>query len=204
MEGISMVDKEFLKDLYKKNPVSGNYIIEVALERYNDVFNGWDNAPFEKRDINPALQSFLESSASHIPFKYNIDICFCTSNHLLDKEKEKQIVSEIRTHYYFSLEKQRKILKHSYKRTTFYVFASLILLFTAFFMEKYLNDRVVDRIVFEGLNIGGWVFMWEAISFYFFKKSVISNKVKECKRFINASIYFKNCSNSERKHNQVR
>jgi hypothetical protein len=194
-----MDDKEFLRDMYKKNPMNGNFIIEVALERYNDVFNDWDNAPFEKRDINPALQSFLESSASHIPYKYNIDICFCTSNHFTDKEKEKQIVSEIRTHYYFCLEKQRKILKHSYKRTVFYVLASFMLLFTAFFMEKFLNNGVFDRIMFEGLNIGGWVFMWEAISFYFFKKTSLSNKIKECKRFINSSIYFKNCINQDKK-----
>jgi hypothetical protein len=199
-----MINKDYLKDLYKKDPLSGNYIIEVALEKYSDVFNSWDNAPFEKKDINPALQAFLENSSSHIPFKFNIDICFCTSNHIADKEKEKQIINEIRTHYYFCLSNQRNILKHSYKRTIFYAFASLILMSAAFFMEKFSKYNVIDKIVFEGLNIGGWVFMWEATSFYFYRKSRLSYKVKECKRFIKAPIYFKNCKTSERKQSQIR
>jgi hypothetical protein len=191
MKGKSMKNNDFLKRLYKCNPINGNYIIEVALEKYSDVFNGWDNAPFEKKDLNPSLQSFLESSSSHIPYKYNIDLYFYAPKEIQDKAKEKQITSEIRSHYCFCLDNQRKILYHSYKRTVCYAIASFTILFIGFFSEKLLHDDVFDRIIFEGLNIGGWVFLWEALSFFFFKKGRISYKIKECKRFLNCSIYFK-------------
>jgi hypothetical protein len=191
MEGTAMKKNSYWQKMYKKSPITGNYIIEVSLNNYESILNDWDNAPFEKRNINCDLELFLESSSSHIPVKYGIDICFYVSKNVENKEKEKLVVSEIKTHYCFCLNNLENKLRQLYKKTFVYIAVSFILLLVAFLLESFMDGRVFYKIMFEGLNIGGWVFLWEAISLFFFKRSKISGKIKEYNRFLNANIFFK-------------
>lgn len=49
---------DYLKKIYEKNTNTGNYIIEVSLNKYTDIFNDWDNSPLPKRDLDPDLDFF--------------------------------------------------------------------------------------------------------------------------------------------------
>lgn len=76
---------DYLQKIYDKNPVTGNYIIEVALDKYTDVFNDWDHASYKKRDMDPDLAYFLEDCADDIPSKHKFDICFYVPKEVKDK-----------------------------------------------------------------------------------------------------------------------
>ncbi|WP_415578633.1 hypothetical protein [Hathewaya histolytica] len=41
------------------------------------------------------------------------------------------------------------------------------------------------------MNVGGWIFLWEALSLVFINRSDSVTNTKKYKRFLNAKIYFK-------------
>ena len=65
--------KNYLKQIYKMNPDTKAYIIEVSLIDYNEIFNGWDPSPIKRRDLDPDLISF-----GRMRFRYSSGISFGT------------------------------------------------------------------------------------------------------------------------------
>ena len=59
--------KSLLEKIYEQNPHNGNYIIELSLVNYADIFNEWDHAPMRRKDIDPDLLRFLDDSIDDIP-----------------------------------------------------------------------------------------------------------------------------------------
>ena len=45
-------DRDGLGKFYQVDPATGAFLVEVALDRYEDVFNEWDPAPYKRRDLD--------------------------------------------------------------------------------------------------------------------------------------------------------
>jgi hypothetical protein len=56
------------------------------------------------------------------------------------------------------------------ERSLYFVGISFVLLPVASFMSNLDLKNIFLQIIDEGIFIGGWVFMWEAISSYSIKK----------------------------------
>jgi hypothetical protein len=182
---------DYLNKIYEKNLDTGNFIIPVSLDKYNDIFNDWDSAPFKKRDIDPDLARFLEDCADDIPVKYGIDVVFHVSNQQKDETREQMLVSIFRTYYSFYYVGQMKVLKRSYRSIAQYVITAFVFLTFIYMSRNFERERVfLSTILMSGIEIGAWVFLWEAISF-FFKKGDITDKIKKYKRFSECNIFFK-------------
>lgn len=181
----------YLNKIYEIDDKTGNYIIEISLDKYTDVFNDWDNASFKKRDIDPDLVFFLENCSEDIPLKYGIDIVFYLPKEIQDKNKEKVIASGIKTYYSFYNHTERKLLKESYRKYLVYIIISFIFLALSYMMANFAKTEIVYVTLSQGVNIGGWVFLWEAISFVFFKRRTKIYDIKTYERLSGAKIYFK-------------
>ncbi|QCX33514.1 hypothetical protein FDN13_07220 [Caloramator sp. E03] len=182
---------DYLKKIYEKNPNTGNYIIEVSLNKYTDIFNDWDNAPFQKRDLDPDLDFFLRSCSYDIPFKHNIEICFYISNEVRNEEAERLISLKLKNYYSLYLRGELRLLKQSYRRTILFTMISFFLLFSALVLEKQFKSNIFLNTALEGFNIGGWVLLWEAISFFISKRKDIINEINVFDRFAHCDVYFK-------------
>ena len=66
--------KSILDKLYSYDKKNNAYIIEVSLDKYEDIYNEWDPTPFRRRDIEPEFMDYLLDSSYDIPYKYNLDI----------------------------------------------------------------------------------------------------------------------------------
>ena len=180
-----------LEKIYQKNPVNGNYIIELSLDDYADIFNEWDHAPLRRKDIDPDLLRFLDESIDDIPMKNGIDICCYFSEQVRDAEREKQITSWFRTFYAFYIELEQKKIRKMIRK------AMVCLLISAvFFISSYLGGRLTGNsmggyILSEIVVVGGWVFMWEAITFLTFERSEINHLIKNYRRFATAALSFR-------------
>jgi hypothetical protein len=64
------------EEIYEREQATNAFIIATATERYTDIFNELDPAPFKKRDINQDLRVFLEDWPADIPLKYNVILQF--------------------------------------------------------------------------------------------------------------------------------
>lgn len=186
-----IVKGDYLQKIYERNPQTGNYIIPVSLDKYTDIFNDWDNAPFRKRDMDPDLAHFLEDCSEDIPLKYKIDIVFYILKQQRDESREKMLISSFRTYYSFYHASEERVLNKTYKKVFRYMTVSFAFLSALFFARSIDRRSLFLNTFLQGMEIGAWVFLWEAISIFFFQKGKINDTIKKYKRFIDCNIYFK-------------
>jgi len=75
------------------------------------------------------------------------------------------------------------------QKNAFYLLASFLLLL-AYSLRPLFVDSIVFTTLVDGVSIGGWVFLWAAISNFVFKSRDARDKFKQYKRFSGASIRF--------------
>ncbi len=177
--------------IYRKYNDTDRYMVEVALDSYEDIFNEWDPAPFKRRDVHPALVAFFEECSSEISLKHPLAVVFYLPKSELDTEKQEQCASGLRNYFAFSVHVLDKQLMRSHKHSLRNSLIGVLFLFTAVYFDKSFDQTLFRSLFGQGLFIGGWVFVWEALSTFAFKDNSIRYKIKEWQRYLDAPIVFK-------------
>ncbi|NLY54050.1 MAG: hypothetical protein GX060_05470 [Firmicutes bacterium] len=185
-----MKNEPSVSSLYERNPNTGNYIIEIALDKYGDVFNEWDHASYRKRDMDPELAFFLEESSNEIPMRYGLDLVFYLPRQEMDVAKESVITAVVKNYYQFYAGMERKALRKAYRQMINYIVAALALL-TSTYVFSIWQETFFLAILSEGLSVGSWFFLWEAISFLIFERNEEREKIKTYERLARANIFFR-------------
>lgn len=183
--------KSTQENLYRENPANGNIIIDIALDDYMDFFHEWDNAAFRKRDIHPELAEFLDICSEDIPIRKHLEIHFCVKNEALDAAKEKQIRASYHNFYQFLNRVESKKINRVFERALMLFLIALFLISVRVVLGSRLVGEIWPNVLLEGLLIGGWVFMWEALHMAFFESREPLRRNREIKRFLNAELVFK-------------
>ncbi|AFG38721.1 hypothetical protein [Spirochaeta africana] len=184
-----MKSSEYLQKLFARNPETGGYVIEILLEKYRYVFNEWDSSYFQRRELDPDLIQYLESCATEIPRKHRLELLFTVSENQ-DPDKERLLSSSMRNAFRFNIVLQKKLLARIYRRALMYVILSCGFLLSAVLLEPRADEMVYIRAALEGLFIGGWVFLWEAISQISFNRATHADRIREYKRMLQADFRF--------------
>lgn len=179
-----------LKQFYRMNDENTHFIIEVSADSYSEIFNGWDPSPMKKRDLDPDMMEFIVDSSEDIPPKFPIELHFYLPLSEQDEEKESLSIAGIRNNFQSSIMYLKKELGQNRRKTFEYVILSVIFLLFAYFLGRFSLDHVLLKILYEGLFVGGWVFLWEAFSIIFFSDQEISRKLKHYYRFLDSPIQF--------------
>jgi hypothetical protein len=180
-----------LEKIYERDPATNSFIIAVAIDDYTDIFNELDPAPFKNRDLNHDLRVYLEDSSVDIPLKHNIILQFNVLNERQDLKREERITFGLKTYFSFVQRQLEREISGSYQKGVFYVGIAFVLLFAAYFLRMVGAQDIITSTALEGITIGGWVFLWEAISTFAFKKRDTRSKSKHYKRFMGATVRFK-------------
>ncbi|XPM57997.2 MAG: hypothetical protein EDM05_009505 [Leptolyngbya sp. IPPAS B-1204] len=53
---------------------------------------------------------------------------------------------------------------------------------------------MLTSLLAEGIFIGGWVFLWEAVSLFFFTDLELYERYRAYKRLLNAPVFFREVS----------
>jgi hypothetical protein len=179
-----------LERIYERDSATGAFIINVALDIYPDVFNELDSAPWRRRDLDHDLRIYLEESSSDIPLKVDIILRFDVSQETQDAQKEERIKLGLRTYFAFVRNSLQREIRGSYERSGLYVLASFLLLFTSYSLQAQVTGNIVFTTLVDGVSIGGWVFLWEAISTFAFRSRGAREKYLQYKRLSTAPIEF--------------
>lgn len=185
-----------LEKIYEKDPSTGSFIIAVAIDNYADIFNELDPSPFKNRDLNNELRIYLEDSSADIPLKYDIILQFNILTEVQEPKREERIAFGLKTYFSFIERQLQREIQGAYQKGLFYVGVAFILLFVAYFLGSLSAHDVVTTTALEGITIGGWVFLWEAISTFAFKNRGIRTRSNHYKRFMAAPIRFKFTANT--------
>jgi hypothetical protein len=179
-----------LEKLYECEEDTGEYILSIALERYRDVFNELDSSPWRRKDIDIDLRVFFEESSTDIPLKYGIILQFNVEKDKQDLEKEEHIKAGLKNYFSFVMNSMAAQIKSSYQKSGLYVLAALSMLFASITINSVIEANVAVGTLAEVISIGGWIFLWEAVSTYAFTSREPREKFHHYKRFSNSPIRF--------------
>ncbi len=93
----------FLDQFYTVDPESGDYIVEIALNDYDDIFNSWDSSVYNIRDLDSSLKSFLVDCAYDIDDNKKIILRFNMQDEKKDHVMEKNIEKGIRNYFAYCI-----------------------------------------------------------------------------------------------------
>ncbi len=179
------------KELYRLDTKTGAYIIEIALDKYSDIFCEWDPAPYKLRDIDPDLELYLEGCSDDIPFRYPLIVSFTIPKGIREEKIERQARKGLRNGFKFKIYFINKDIAQTNARTLLFILVGFAFLWVATIFPKQLTASVFPSILVEGIFIGGWVFLWEAITLLLFTTSGLYHKSRIYKRLLNSTIVFR-------------
>lgn len=184
--------KNSLINYYNINKDNSAYIIEISLDNYAELFNGWDASSLKRRDLEPELLDYLEQSGSEIPLTNKVELYLYLPEKLRNEEKEIRSKTGIINNFNVVLFFINKSLKKIYRQILTNIIMSCMFLIAAYLLRNTIKlDGIFSTILVEGLYIGGWFLLWEAFSLFFFNSYEIRQRKKIFLRFIDMKIYFK-------------
>jgi hypothetical protein len=179
-----------LDSIYEKDSGNGNYVVEITVETYDDIFKSSGSCILKKKDLNTDVREFIYDCSFDIPLRENIELCFRINGQERDSEREEAIIKGFRNYFNFYKDFYQKLLGRSYSRIIKYIIASLVLLVCGVLAEENMVDGILSSTIAEGLNIGGWVFLWEAITFLLDGRREIIDEMRKFQRFTRSPIIF--------------
>lgn len=185
--------KALLKTLYDFDETDQSYILRLSVNNYTDIFLTLDNYPIRKRDIHPGVTNYLEDCSFDIPLSRNIKIEFRIRNELRNPDLEERTRKGIRNYFLYQLELIRRNINENIGKSLIYLITFFTLISITFLLEsiQYPINRVFFRTILEGLSIGSWVFLWEAIAVLAFKNRKFRHLRKVYQRLSNTHLIFK-------------
>lgn len=180
-----------LKQFYTIDPYNGEYIIEIGIDDYKDIFNSWDSSSYTIRDLDTSLKDFLVKCSKDISIKHKVILRFNLATKKRDMAMEKLLEQGIRNYFLYSLYNIKNELTINTKRSIYYLLTSIIFVVLSFYFQSTKSDSIFEEILLLSISIGSWIFLWEAFSIVFLQRKEILKKRKQYKRLLHSPIIFK-------------
>ncbi len=147
-----------LKKIYKYDENEKQFIVEISLDYYQELFNAWDAAPIRKKDLDPELVAYLEDVGEDIPLKEKIVIVFIMPSSALNKKTE-HISKQVFTNYFsYLIHLDKREMKKLVKQSLFYLLTGFLFIVIAYLIP--VQNTLLTEVLSEGMFIVGWVFIW--------------------------------------------
>lgn len=190
MRSKTVKSDSLFSQFYNFDESTNRYMIEIALDEYTDIFNEWHPAPFKRRQIDPDLYVYLEGSCEEIPSNYPIELYFSIPKQIYNQHRETEVRSALKNCFTFKIYFLKRQIKKINIRMLRYAFIGLVLLWFGSIFPTQYSETILINLVTDGIVIGGWVFLWEAVSLFFFTNRELSHQYFIYRRLLNAPIIF--------------
>ncbi|RCW54209.1 MULTISPECIES: hypothetical protein [Halanaerobium] len=184
-------DEYQLRYIYHTNQHNNAYLVELNLDNYDDLFNSWDGSALDRKELDPELSHFLERASYELPLKEKVELCFYLPEDKQDEGVEADSRATIKNNFRMNLFFIDQDLKNNNKKIMTYIVMGLLFLITAYLIPENKDLSLLISLLMEGLFVGGWVFLWEAFSIFFFGSRELKEKKKRYLRYLNSDIVFK-------------
>src|SRR6056297_2755985 len=179
-----------LRYIYHTNQYNNAYLIELNLDNYDDLFNSWDGSELDRKELDPELSHFLERASYELPLKDKVELCFYLPENEKDEKMEADSRATIKNNFRMRQFFINQELKHNNKKTVTYIIMGILFLITAYLIPENKDLSLLVSLLMEGLFVGGWVFLWEAFSIFFFGSRELKDKKKRYYRYLDSDIVF--------------
>ena len=181
---------ELLSKVYDRNERANSFIVKASITQYTDIFNDLDPSPLRKRDLDQDFIAYLVDCSLDIPLKYRLELHIECPKEIEDRTKEERAKAGISTYCNLSMLTTREELKNSYRKAVGYAVIFIALVTIAFAFGPSFERHVITETLREGIFIGGWVFLWEAIAIVFITNKKTITEYRRFKRLEEAAVEF--------------
>ena len=182
--------KQYLETIYPYNENDNSYYIELSLNDYDELFNGWDASPLKRRDLEPELLDYLEEACYDIPSRSKMEIHCIMNDKSKDKQKEVKSLDSFKYNFIMTEHFINKQINRNVRKIVIYVLLSAFFLTFAYMMPKLHDLDILFSILVEGLFIGGWVMLWEVFTLFFFDGYELRVRKRHINRLKSSTIKF--------------
>lgn len=183
--------KSYLNQIYKYDDTDKTYVVEVSLETYHELFNGWDASPTRKKDLDSELLDFIETAAYDIPMKQQVKLSFAIPLEEKDDKLEASSKTAIHNNFKMIIHFINKQLNLNNRKILTYITLSFTFITLAYIMVSFYEDSLTFNILREGFFIGGWFLLWESFSLFFFDSYEVRQRRKRFQRYLDSEINFR-------------
>lgn len=146
-------------------------LIEVRLERIEQLFNSLDPSPFREKDLRREAEEFIVSWAEEFPRDCALSIVLHLREAPPGSLDEEWIAQSVRNYFDYQETGVRRELSHLLRqgRTSLVVGVSFLTL--CLFLADFLAGAWTgqgSQLAVESLTIGGWVAMWKPLETYLY------------------------------------
>jgi hypothetical protein len=143
-------------------------LIELRLRELRQLFHHLDPAPFREKDLDPAVETYIEDSVREIGLAQPKRLVI----HLPETEREEgeaSSVSEAVANYFeYRASQSRVELGRLLRRALANLGIGLLFLFACLSLRRTLQSAASSEVLAEGLLIIGWVALWRPVEMFLY------------------------------------
>ena len=179
-----------LREIYPYDTSTRTFTIPARVSHYDDFFNPMDPSPAPARDLAPELVEYLNQCSDEIPYKYPIVISMQVQNDAPDEHREQECRASLQTFYQHGIFVSQAGIQRKRGKALKYLLISFSCLTTYIISSPWNMEAFFWSLLREAVLIGGWVFMWEAVTLNFIEMDGYYQEIRKYKRLIGAKVCF--------------
>ena len=180
-----------LREIYSYDPQTRTFTIPVRLGYFSDFFNPLDPSPAPARDLSPDLVGYLNQCSDEIGGRYLLAISMQIRHDMRDQHNEQECLDSLRSFYQHEMFITRSVIQRKHMLALRYLLFSMLCLSAFAFSQSFDISSFVWGLLQEAVLIGGWVFMWEAVTVNIIEMDAHQQELKRFKRLIRARVDFR-------------
>ncbi|WP_303720620.1 hypothetical protein [Malonomonas rubra] len=179
------------KQVYRFDPKTGTFFIDIDLDFYRELYSEWDFSPQHNRDLDEDLLEYLSDCCDEIPNRSSLCISMSLPQAAYDPQKEERARQGFYNFFRYQVRREKNRSRSYYAKIAKFLFLGTLLLILATSLDHLLSDIKNTEILTEGLIIGAWVSIWEVFSIIFFKLSEHRQRINTYRRLQQAKIIYR-------------
>lgn len=145
----------------------GVALIEIRLQRIEQLFSSFDPSPFREKDLDPAAEQYIVDAADDFPLAAPLRLVVYLPAEQVALAGGEGVRAAIHTYFGWRLAEQGRRLRFARREGRISLAIGLAFLFGCIFLRELVREAVPPgtgrEILAEGLLISGWVALWRPI-----------------------------------------
>jgi hypothetical protein len=185
-----MKTKNFLEEMYPYDNESHTFTILLSIDQYADFYNKLDPSPVPLRDLAPDLVDYLNQCSTEIPNRFLLSINLAINEDMRDPQLETDCQNSLITYFKHETLREKSEIKRRRTDAAKYLAISFLCLVANFALNRITVTAIFWDLLREAVLIGGWVFMWEAITVLLIEVDKYVQAMKKFERLVQTKIIF--------------